>query len=485
MSERLFEHEANADVSEPVKPTCGGKRFIEVPGRGQLAFEARCIEDFVRENAPVRLFDEIVSRLDFSAFDRHFAGGGRPAWRPMLLAKVLLFAYSVGMRSAREISRRLENDLRLMWVAHEQQIGHQRLSEFRRRFSSELAELFVQTVQLAREMGLMDLGLVAIDGSKVAASARRRTLDDEALRKQIDKLLAEVERVDAAEDEEFGEARGDEIPADLRDPRKRLEKLQRALEAREASGQKRVSVSDPEALVQKTTGGLRPGYNTQIAVEKKSGMIVAQDVTDAQNDTGQLQSMLEQTIENTGSKPTVAVADTGYHSGENLKAVEKLKVEAYIAQQPQSHDEDDDHFAQDDFDYDGDRDEFICPAGKRLIYRRDKERRGVLQRLYATGHADCRGCTHRGRCLPPKGKRRELYVTPHVHLTRWMRTRLKSEQGQWAMKQRGQVVEPVFGTIKAVLGLRQFLLRGLEGARAEMALAAGAFNLRKLALAWP
>jgi len=482
MSERLFEVDADASVGEPVRPACGGKRFIELPGRGQMSLQVRCIEDFVPAGAPVRALDEIMSRLDYSGFERHFPGGGRPAWPPMLLAKVVLFAYSQGVRSAREIARRLESDLRLMWLAQEQRIDHQRLSEFRRRFARELAELFVQTVRLAEEMGLVDLGLVALDGSKVAASARRRAVDEDTLRRQISQVLAEAEAVDAAEDAQLGEARGDELPSELRDPRRRLEKLQRALEALEASGQQQVAINDPEAPLQKTTGGLRPGYNLQIAVDQHQGMIVAQDVTDAQNDTEQLRGMLEQTIANTGAKPALTVADAGYHSGDSLAAVAEQEVEAYIAQrsapEPQA-----DRFGPDDFEYDADGDEFICPRGKRLSYRRDKQHGGAVQRVYATRHADCRGCPLRARCLSPRGKRRELFVMAHAHLLREMRQRLDSDEGRQAMRLRRQVVEPVFGTLKAVLGLRQFLLRGLEGARVELSLAATAFNLRKLAAA--
>ncbi|GAJ00854.1 unnamed protein product, partial [marine sediment metagenome] len=146
MSDRLFEHPADQSAEAKVPPAKHCKRFIEVPGRDQLCFETRCTEDFVAEDAPVRAIDEIMERLDYSVFEQRYPGGGRPAWRPQLLAKILLFAYSEGIRSAREISRLLERDLHLMWLAHEQQIGHQRLSEFRRLFEAELAELFKQTV---------------------------------------------------------------------------------------------------------------------------------------------------------------------------------------------------------------------------------------------------------------------------------------------------------------------------------------------------
>jgi transposase len=483
MSDRLFEQAAETARGGAGAPVCGGKRFLEVPARSQMSFETRCVEDFVPADAPVRVFDEIMSRLDYSAFERQYCGGGRPAWPPLLLAKLLLFGYSQGLRSARQLSRALESDLRLMWLAHEQRIGHQRLSEFRRQFVSELAELYRQTVRLAEELGLVDLELVAVDGSKVAASARRRAVDEDTLRRQIQRVLAEAERADAAEDDALGAARGDELPADVRDPRRRLEKLQRALEALRASGQKQVAVNDPEAPLQKTTAGLRPGYNVQFAVDKCQGIIVAQDVTAAQNDTEQLRGMLAQTIANTGAKPAATVTDTGYHSGDNLEAVAQLQVEAYIGQAPPPEGGDDERFTPADFEYDEAANAYLCPAGKRLTYRREHNREGTVQYLYATGHADCRECPWREHCLSPRGKRRELYVMPHAHLTRQMRQRLDSEAGQRAVWLRRQVVEPVFGTLKAVLGLRQFLLRGLEGARVEVTLAATAFNLRKLAAA--
>jgi transposase len=433
----------------------------------------------VPEGAPVRVFEKLMSALDYSAFEEHYRGGGRPAWPPMLMVSILLWAYSQGMRSAREISRRLESDLNLMWLAHEQRIAHQRFSEFRRRFTDELAELFVQTVQLAKKLEVAEgLGLVAIDGSKVRANASRRVVDDETLLAKIKQLLAEAEEIDATEDAEHGQARGDELPESAQDLRELAQRLEEIREQLRLSGQNHISTTDPEAPVQKTSEGLRPGYNLQTAVDDRSGLIMAQDVTDEQSDDRQFGPMLEQTIENTGQKPDAAVADTGYQSAESLEAAEELDVESYIAQQEPT---DEERIAQNEFGYDEDRDEFICPNDKRLTYRRDKETPdGVLHRVYATAHKDCRGCPYRDRCLSPKGKRRELYVLAHFRQLRRMRERLGTDAGKRAMRLRGQVVEPVFGTIKSVLGLRQFLLRGLEGARAEFSLATTAFNMMKL-----
>jgi len=214
-------------------------------------------------------------------------------------------------------------------------------------------------------------------------------------------------------------------------------------------------------------------------VDAASGVVVAQDVTDAQNDRDQFRPMIEQTIDNAGGKPQAAVADAGYESGNSLQAAHDPQVEAYIAQQSRPRRE---GFSQDDFDYHDERDEFICPAGKRLVYRREHNRQGTWLRQYATAQADCRDCRLRDGCVSPKGKRR-LYVSHHAELARQMRCRLDSDAGWRVMRLRRQVVEPALGTIKSVLGLRQFLLRGLAGARVELTLAATALNLRKLAVA--
>jgi len=141
--------------------------------------------------------------------------------------------------------------------------------------------------------------------------------------------------------------------------------------------------------------------------------------------------------------------------------------------------------SQDNFAYDAECDEFICPVGKRLTYRGEHHRRGQRQRVYATCRADCRGCELAARCLSPSLKHRELYVAEHAGLRRRMKRRLDTEEGAQAMHCRGPTVEPAFGVLKSVLGLRQFLLWELEGARAELTLAATALNLRKLAGAWP
>jgi transposase len=208
MTPKLFDVQPDPDALPPTKPIRITKRFIDQPARDQMTFAPRSTDEFVAPNAPVRALDEIMEQLDYSALEERYRGGGRPAWHPKLMSKLLLFAYSSGVRSAREISRLLDYDLRFIWLGHEQRIDHQRFSEFRRSFAGQLRDLFAQTVRLAMEMGLTTLELVAIDGSKIAANAGRRMINDEELQRAIDEMLAEAEATDAAEDANLGDARG-------------------------------------------------------------------------------------------------------------------------------------------------------------------------------------------------------------------------------------------------------------------------------------
>lgn len=484
MTPKLFDVQPDPDTQPALKSRRNTKLFIDQPARDQTTFAPRSTDEFVAPDAPVRALDEIMEQLDYSAFEEQYRGGGRPAWHPKLMSKMLLFAYCSGVRSAREISRLLEYDLRFMWLAHEQRIDHQRLSEFRRSFAEQLRDLFAQTVRLAMEMGLTTLELVAIDGSKIAANAGRRMINDEELQRAIDEMLAEAEATDAAEDANLGDARGDELPDELAEPEQRLEKLRKLQEAKLAldeSGQKCVSLTDPEAPPQKIAGEKRPGWTAQVAVDGASGILVGQDLVADQNDTAQFGPMAEQTLENTGLKPQAIVGDRGYHSGANLRAADELDLNAFLPRQFRAATG---RFEQADFAYDERTDEFVCPEGKRLSFRREhRSQRGPSQRLYATSARDCQGCPLRAECLRATASRRELYVSAHAALARRMAERMDTDEGRWAMRQRKQTVELVFGVMKSVLGLRQFLLRGLAGARVEMSLCATAFNLRKLAAA--
>jgi transposase len=484
MSATLFEApDASSDVSSR-KPIRSGKRFIDIPARDQMSFYPRSVDDYVPQDALVRAVDTIVNQLKFTELEQQYPGGGHPAFPPRFLAKLLFFAYSTGVFSAREISRRLERDLHFMWLAHGLKIDHQTLSDFRTTFYDQLKETFRDTVGMGIAAGLVNLQCVAYDGTKIAAHAQKRVLNKDDLAKAMRKLdedieamLAQAAEIDAAEDEQFGSAQSDELAKKLATAQSRRHKIENAAQVLAQSDSDTVSVNDTEAPVQKVSGVKRPGYNGQAAVDAETNFVLAQDVVLAQNDTHELEPMATQVRENVGQTPQVEVADSGYNSLQTHQAIAGPDRNVYINQKSAS---DDDRFGHDAFDYDADTDQFTCPANKALVFRSIKTLRDTEYRFYRA-QTNCRQCPQRDQCISPKARYRELLIAPHEALLASMRQRVKTDEGKQALQLRKQSVEPTFGLIKSVMGLRQFLLRGLKGARIEFGLCAIAVNLRKLA----
>jgi len=481
----LFEVAEGADGVGSPRRIRGGKRFIAIPGRDQMALEVRRVEDMVLADRPVRVFDAIMDRLDYGALEDGFVGGGRPAYAPRFLCKLLFWAAHEGIRSAREISRRLHSDLNFMWLAHEVKVDHQTLSDFRREFGAQFKALFVQTVALGIEVGLVRFGWLAIDGTKIAAHARRGMYNEATLKEALARVeqriaewLAEGERTDAEEDGALGAARGDELPAELQDAERLREKLLVAQAALAQSDQKAISLGDAEAPKQKSQDGKRPGYNGQLAVDGETGFVVAEALTDAQNDQQEFAGVAREAVSNLGRKPEAVVADKGYQSEATLDAIAEEELNAYVAQ-PQVQTAE--GYGHEAFGYDGERDEYLCPGGARLTFWKLKALRTTAYRVYRSSRTSCRVCPHQTPCLGKrKERRRELLIPPHAALLAGMRAKMATDAGRQALQVRKQSVEPVFGVMKSVLGLRQFLLRGIEGARAEFRIAAIAVNLRKL-----
>lgn len=481
----LPEVEASAEAPLAPKAARGGKRFVALPDREQLSLAPRCLDELVPPDAFVRLFDEILEACDFAAFDARHPGGGRPAFPPKLLCKLLLYGQCVSVRSARELSRRLERDTHFMWLAHELRVDHETLSNFRRACRRELQGVFQQVVRLGVLLGLAKLEHIALDGTKLAARTARRAYDEPSLQAALQRLdarlaalTAEAEALDAAEDARYGRARGDELPAALQQAQVRREQLQQAQALLAQSPYPHLALGDPEAPVQKTQDGKRPGYNGQLAVDAEVGFVVGAALVCAQNDSAQFLPLAQQVLANTGQTPQEFAADSGYHSPETLEALAASELNAYINQQPTRRP--DGRFGQEDFTYDEASDSYRCPAGQRLTFRGLKTMRRVRSRRYRAEHS-CVPCAQRAQCLSAKARYRELLVAPHAALLRAMREKVASPEGQQALQRRKQTVERTFGTIKAQLGLRQFLLRGREGAQVEFLLSALAVNVRKLA----
>jgi transposase len=390
---------------------------------------------------------DVVDQLDLSAIESVYEeeDRGQPPYHPRMMTKILLYGYCVGVFSSRRIQKRLVEDVAFRVLAAGNQPDFRTISDFRKLHLKALEGLFQQMLRLTLETGMMKLGRVALDGSKLKGNASKHKAmsygrmkeTEKRLREEVRKLLNQAEAADKEEDSRYGrDRRGDELPEELQRRETRMARIReakRALEERareqaksdgkdpeEAQPTKKAqyNFTDPESRMLKGPDGFLQGYNTQIAVEPVFQLIVGQRVTQAANDKQKMVPLIKAIEEQCGQKPKEVLADNGYCSDENLKYLARKKMEGFIATGKQKH---------------GERRE-PCKPGP----------------------------------LPREASRIER-----------MERKLETKVGAAVYATRKFIVEPVFGQIKQARGFRQFLLRGIEKVRGEWALICMTHNLLK------
>ena len=332
-------------------------------------------QDWLPEGHLAFFISETVDSLDLSVLYERYEGDGRrnQPFDPRMMVKVLVYAYATGTFSSRRIARKLEEDVAYRVLAGGNFPSHRTLCDFRQQQLEAFGQLFVQVVQIAREAGLIRLGTLVVDGSKVKANASKhkamsysRMLEEEKrLRTQIADLTARAATLDAQEDAEHGDAvRGDELPEELQRREKRLRKILEAkarLEARQAEADRargrsedderksskgggrfardfgtppdnaQDNFTDPESRIMKTSSGFEQGYNGQIAVDEESQLIVSSVLTNSAADYGQLIAVLDRAKASLGADPQQVLADAGYKSEETFNTLEQRGLDAFIS----------------------------------------------------------------------------------------------------------------------------------------------------------
>jgi transposase len=320
---------------------------------------------------------DVVERLDLDAFYGEYRadGSGRPAHDPQMMVALLLYAYCVGERSSRQIERRSQEDVAFRVIAANRAPDHTTIARFRQRHAERLSELFVQVLRMCAKAGMVKVGTVAVDGTKLAANAGlSANRSYEKIREEVERILSEADDVDAAEDARFGDARGDELPAELADPvtrRERLERAKRELEAEQAArvveheamlarraeqrartgrnprgrppgdgpgpeppAEAKRNITDPDSRIMHARGSLVQAYNAQ-ALVGEGRIILAADVTSSPNDSNQLMPMLDAARENLRAidheeKIKCVLADGGYWNHDAIAKVRQTKTTVVI-----------------------------------------------------------------------------------------------------------------------------------------------------------
>ena len=296
------------------------------------------------------LYRELFGQLDTSEVEAQYSRQGQRAYPPRQIVSILIYAYSHGVFSSREIEKRCREDLGFLYIAGMNCPNFRVLSDFRKDHGAVFRACFRQTVQLAMGLGLVSLGHVSLDGSKFKAnSSKHKAMSygrlkqrEQVLCEQIEALTAQAESCDEEEDRAYQERTGYELPEDLRDKKQRLAKIlaaKRALERREAElrpGQaiaekKQISFADTDARIMKRKGEFEYGYNAQISVDEKAQVIVGQHVSQQANDYREVSPALDEVEAATGRVPEKLTLDNGYYSGKNLQELSDREVEGYVA----------------------------------------------------------------------------------------------------------------------------------------------------------
>jgi transposase len=468
----------------------------------QRSLFATNLFDLLPPDHPCFVYEDIFEQLDTSSIERNYSVLGQNAYHPRLITGILIYAYSQGIFSSREIEKKSHEDLGFMFIAHFNCPNFRVLSDFRKDNHEFFKECFKQSVLLAMEAGMISLGHISLDGSKFKANTSkhkamsygRLKAKEKELTEDIESLLAQAAKCDEEEDEEYQDKTGYEIPEELKIKEKRLAKIKEAKEAlqkreqelnpgEEIDNKKQISFADKEARIMGKKGNFDYSYNGQISVDEDHQIIVGQHLSQNANDKQEVVSALEEIKETTGELPDEMSLDNGYMSGDNLEAFEGKGIDVYIAT---GKGEKGDHrpiedsnrkIKKSDFTYDEHRDCFICPAGHTLQLKTESN---DGKKIYQAVKAECDVCPYRLRCCSSKkGEPRTINTDDKEPLRQKMNEKMEQESSKEIYKKRKKIVEPVFGQIKNSR-FRGFSLRGYEKAGGEFSLACAVHNLKKV-----
>ncbi len=422
----------------------------------QMLLMPAALQEWLTPDHLAYFISDVVNHLDLSAIMSRYEAEerGYPPYHPRMMVKVLVYAYCIGVPSSRKIEKRLKEDIAFRVLAANNTPDFKTIADFRKDHLEALGSLFLQVLKLCQKAGLVKLGHVSLDGTKVKANASKHKAmsygrmkeEQQRLEAEVRELLQRARDVDEEEDRRYGKGkRGDELPRELAFRESRLKKIREAkaaleAEAKEAAERGRAegkehpgvpedkaqrNFTDPESRIMPAPGGqdFVQGYNAQAAVDSAHQVIVACDVTNQPSDKGQAEPMMEQVRHNTGQPPREMSADAGYFSAKAVREMTELGVEAFIPPDKVRH----------------------------------------------TAHP----------ILAPRGR-----IPKGLSLIERMRRKLRTQRGKKRYALRMETVEPVLGQIKQARGFRQFLLRGLRKVKGEWQLICTGHNLLKLFGVW-
>lgn len=483
------------------------------------------LDSVIRQDDPVRLVDEVLEQVDWTCWEIEFPRKkGQPPIHPRHVAAAILYGMYRGIRSGRKLEEACNYRLDFLWLVQGRHIDYSTFCKFRTKFKLPLKDLFKQIGRIAMTLGLIRLGEVGFDATRVKASnSRYRTLTAKTLQKKLeqldelyDELLRQLDQADAD-----GRGQSSRLPDELADVQQRRQRVQDALDQARAEDEKRrrhgidpqqkpaqVPITDPASRVMPNKeGGFAPNYTPTLTTDGERGFIVDCDVLSEVNEGTAAVPSVDRIEETFGQRPERFLTDGGNNSGQIMAGMEQRGVEFFAPAESRQPREGNPALRDDPgqpvpeadrpelprnaqgkldkscFVYVEAEDQYYCPQGHAMGFAKSKtdRRGGEVVRLRIYRCTACAGCPLASACLSPKSRHgRTITRDEYEEVRERTAARMASESGRTLYRQRPRMAETPFGIIKLILGVRQFLLRGLEKVKTEWLWTVTAFNLMKL-----
>lgn len=445
------------------------------------------LEQMVEKNAMVRIIDAFVDNIEIESFGFNYFNlnkEGRPPFHPSTMMKIYLYGYQNSIRSCRKLEKACKINIEMMWLVHEQKPHYKTIANFRKDNAQAFKAVFRYFVSLLKEWKLIDGETIAIDSFKIRAqNSLKNNFNERKIKRHLSYIDNKIEEYEKALDIEDSVELKEKT--DYNQSKKR--KYEQIGEQLKKSGDGQLSTTDPEAkAVVFQRNSVKVGYNIQAASDGKHKLLIAADTGDV-NDTKALASMVEKVHQNIGQpKPDNkmdVLADKGYHSGREIKACEKLNVNTYISPKASSSSKTNPAYAMEAFEYNEQEDTYTCPANQKMYtngrwYNKKLDKSG--RKSYHVKHYKtkaCKNCTLRNECTKNKNGR-FIERTEYAQYVKENNDRVNQNPEYY--RERQQIIEHQFGTIKRHWHFDYCLTRGKEKVLGETYLIFTAYNLKRV-----
>ena len=451
--------------------------------REQQELFPQAIEEYVAEDDPVRAYDAFVEALDFNELEIVLDENkvGNPEYNPKAMLKLLIYGPSYGIRSSRKLERAIYHNLCFIWLMGGLKPDHKTISTFRKDNRHVLKNVLKTCAQMCIKLDLIAGNSLFVDGSKIRANASIKNTwtkekCQEYLKKidrRIETVLDECETIDSLEQNQPSLVK---LNKEIKDKQMLKAKVEAILKELKQDNKKSVNTIDKECTRINSMQGSHAGYNVQTVVDEKHGLIVNTDVVSENNDVNQFANQIEQANETLGKKCNTACADSGYANTEQLKQIDLQDIKVIVPSQKQASKKEPKEFDKERFNYNFAKDCYICPEGHKLTYEYND---GKAKKYKITKSSICLRCPCFGKCTNSlRGRRINRLIDEETRLR--LEAQYLQPESQAIYKLRKQKVELPFGHIKRNLGVKDFLLRGIDGVKAEMSVLATCFNMARM-----